>query len=123
MKTFSKEWTDEERLKIIVIVAAGIQTDIPAGKYGAVVETGADGFPTKFRPNMQSIIEVVTAPAEMLEKHRADFEEIVREACGGVDADIAKFYAVSLEQMRRESEEWCEEASELVEAKGEPPVH
>lgn len=106
MKTFSKEWTDEERLKIIVIAAAQIQKDIPAGKYGAVLETDEKGIPTKFRPNMQSIIEVATAPAETLEEHRAAFEEIVREACDGVEADITRFYEVSLEQMRREIEEW-----------------
>lgn len=100
MKTFSKEWTDEERLKLIVLVAGGIQTDIPAGQYGAVVETGADGFPTKFRPNMQSIIEIALQPADVLEQHREDFEQLVRDTCVG--DEVEKFYTVRIEEMRRD---------------------
>lgn len=94
MKTFSKDWTDEERMKIVLLLAGQIQSDIPAGLYGAPLEygNGEDNMPTKFRPNMQSIQNVIAAPKDVLEAHRADFEALVTDAMGAIGRDRDEFF-------------------------------
>lgn len=92
MKTFSKDWTDEERMKIVLLLAGQIQTDIPAGLYGAVVEEDERGLPTKFRPNMQSIQNVIVAPRAVMEAHRASFEDLVTGTFGAMGRDRDEFF-------------------------------
>lgn len=89
MKTFSKDWTDEERLKIVLLLAGQIQTDIPVGLYGAPLEygNGENAMPTRFRPNMQSIQNVVAAPRAVMEEHRANFETLVTDCLEGMTRD------------------------------------
>lgn len=98
-RTFSRDWTDEERLKIVLLLAGQIQTDIPAGNYGAVVESDEHGLPTKFRPNMQSIMNVIIAPRDVMEAHRADFEALVVEH---LPEEEREGFFKPLEQMREE---------------------
>lgn len=101
--TFSKEWTNDERLKIIVLLAGQIQTDIPAGNYGAATKCDERGVPTEFRPNMQSIIEVVYRPASVLEACRESLEQLVDEhfeKYGDEHYTKQKFYEMSIEQAR-----------------------
>lgn len=105
MKTFSKEWTDQERIKIVLLIVDQIQTDIPTGRYGAPLEVNDQGVPIKFRPNMQSIVEVLMAPAAMLEAERASLEDLIWEtaqAHGETDREkvTTEFFAVSLEEAR-----------------------
>lgn len=105
MKTFSTDWTNEERIKIVLLLASQIQADIPAGNYGACIETDANGVPTKFRPNMQSIVEVLMMPAQVLEENRASIEELVLETArsqGLTDREVAnqEFFGVSLDEAR-----------------------
>jgi len=76
----SKDWTAAERLVLMAKIASMVQTDIPAGRYGAVTKTDPrTGLPTEFRPNCQSIIEVAFAPREMLECSRDDLQKILDE--------------------------------------------
>lgn len=96
--TFSKDWTDEERLKLIMLIAQEIQSDIPAGRYGAALEHDDQGVPTKFRPNMQSVINIILAPASDLEAARGDLEQFANESCK-VAAD---FYSTPLSKIREE---------------------
>jgi hypothetical protein len=99
MKTFSKDWTDEERLKIILLLAGQIQTDIPAGNYGAVIESDEHGLPTKFRPNMQSILNAIFASKDALENSRAYLEALVIER---LPKDEREGFFKPLEEMREE---------------------
>lgn len=72
----SKDWTAEERLVLMAKVAGMVQSDIPAGRYGAVVREDARGVPIEFRPNCQSIIEIALAPRELLEHSRESLQKI-----------------------------------------------
>lgn len=94
MKTFSKDWTEEERLKIILILAGQIQTDIPADLYGAPLEygNGENAMPTKFRPNMQSIQHVICEPKDVLEVYRADFEALVTDHLKATGCNRDEFF-------------------------------
>lgn len=101
--TFSKKWTNEERLKIVKLLAEQIQTDILAGHYGAATKFDERGVPTEFRPNMQSIIEVVYRPASVLEGCRESLEQLVDEhfeKYGDEHYTKQKFYEMSIEQAR-----------------------
>ena len=63
---FSKNWTPEDKLKLVALLAQIIQDDIPAGRYS---EIG--------RPNCQSIMEVIIAtPAEM-EEMRGTIDQMI----------------------------------------------
>jgi hypothetical protein len=76
----SKDWTAEERLVLVAKVASMVQSDIPAGNYSAATEFDpVTGFPTAFRPNCQSIIEIALAPRELLEHSREGLQEIMDE--------------------------------------------
>ena len=101
--SFSKEWTNEERLKLIVLLAVQIQEDIPAGEYGAVVRE-ENGVPVEFRPNMQSIIEIICAPTSVLEASRASLEVFVADRLPELE-EQAKFYADTLDHMRAQVHE------------------
>lgn len=108
MITISKDWTDEERLKIISVIASGIQKDIPAGRYGAVLEEDERGIPTKCRPNMQSILELVALPAEYLEAQRAGIEEFLESLAKG-DPEIEKLFSKPLAEARKDVETFFSE--------------
>ena len=88
-------WTAEDRLKVIAVLAGIIQMDIPAGNYGALISDK----PMRFRPNMQSIIEVIFADAAQLERNRASIEELIREELG---AEAEAMFAKSLDEIRSE---------------------
>jgi len=75
----SKDWTAEERLVLMAKVAGMVQSDIPAGRYGAVVREDARGVPIECRPNCQSIIEIALAPRELLEHSREGLQKILDE--------------------------------------------
>jgi hypothetical protein len=105
MKTFSTDWTNEERIKIVILLASQIQADIPAGNYGAPLTFDDRGVPLKFRPNMQSIAEVLMMPAEILEENRVSFEDLIWEtaqAHGETDREkiLGEFFSVTLEEAR-----------------------
>lgn len=96
---FSSSWTDEDRLKAIVFLAQVIQSDIPAGKYGAVTAVGTNGLPRSFRPNMQSIINVALAEPDELELARSSLEEFMRSE---LSPERIVEFRKSLGQARRE---------------------
>lgn len=83
---FSKEWTSEERLKIVALIASRLQVDIPAGRYSS-------------RENCQSIIEVVHASTEDLEQARDSIEQMVLEEIP--PAEVEAFVAMPLEDARK----------------------
>jgi hypothetical protein len=91
---FSREWTDEERLKVILLIASVIQDDIPAGRYGQIG-----------RPNMQSIIELGALPAQDLERQRESIESFVRETLVKRDETEVQFYGTPLAEQRETLEE------------------
>lgn len=96
----SKNWTDEERLKIVLILAGMIQSDILAGRYGAVVEE-ENGVPVRSRPNMQAIIEMVIRPSDHLEEHRLGIESLVLERLGEIGQTPEEFWGTPLEDARQ----------------------
>jgi hypothetical protein len=76
----SKDWTAEERLVLMAKIASMVQSDIPAGNYSAATEFDpVTGFPTAFRPNCQSIIEIGLAPRWLLERSREDLQKMLDE--------------------------------------------
>jgi len=102
---FSKDWTDEERLKIVILLANSIQDDIAAGRYGAPLEPQVDdGAPVAFRPNMQSIVEIIAVPANVLEAQRTTIEKFVRDALTEMDQDAEEFFTTSLAEQRKRIE-------------------
>jgi len=104
---FSKQWTDEERLKLVILLAEQIQSDIPAGRYGAALEPQIDdGAPVAFRPNMQSIIEIIASTADVLEAQRPGLEKFVRERLEVLGQTEAEFYGVSLAEQRLRIAVW-----------------
>ena len=66
MKTFSTAWSPEDRLRLVLLLTHMIREDIHAGHYGG-----------EGRPNIQSVHEVIIAPAHVLEVHRAAFDQLV----------------------------------------------
>jgi len=63
---FSEEWTAEDKLKLVALLAQIIQDDIPAGRYS---EIG--------RPNCQSIMESIASTKEELEAMRGDIDRMI----------------------------------------------
>ncbi len=68
----SKDWTSEERLKIIVVLTDFIRDDINLGNYGGTQEEP--------RPNIQSIHEFISATPAKLESYREDFEREISKS-------------------------------------------
>lgn len=94
----SKNWTDEERLKIVLLLAEVIQKDIPAGQYSACRE-GPEGL--QCRPNMQSIIEIILRPADHLEEQREGIEAACLEQLKEIDHDPKEFWETTLDAARQ----------------------
>jgi hypothetical protein len=67
-KPISKDWTLEERARVVLAMLDLIQRDIYAGQYSALG-----------RPNITSIQHVFSETAETLEGYRADVEAILIE--------------------------------------------
>jgi hypothetical protein len=62
-KTFSKDWTLEDRLRLTILITHMVRDDILANRYGAFG-----------RPNIQSAHELSVAPAETIEQYRNEIE-------------------------------------------------
>jgi len=65
-RAISKDWTADERIRVVQAILPGMQDDIYAGRYS---EMG--------RPNITSIQHVLSEPADVLEGYRSDLEKIV----------------------------------------------
>ncbi len=94
----SKDWTAEERLVLMARVASIIQSDIPAGRYGAVTKTDSrTGLPIDFRPNCQTIIELAFAPRELLECSREDLQKLLEDDSlsdfGSLESELEKLWS------------------------------
>lgn len=96
--TFSEEWTQEERLKLVLLIATQIQCDIPAGNYGKPIAVDSENRPIACRPNMQSIINVILVPAEDLEEIRDTLEQLVEETIPD-EVERRAFYETRLEEL------------------------
>jgi hypothetical protein len=67
---FSPLWSPEERLLLVILLTSMIREDIHAGTYN-----------TPGRPNIQSVHEVITAPAAVLNAMHEEIDAMV-EAYG-----------------------------------------
>lgn len=65
-KPISRDWTAEERLRIVAAMLPGIQSDIYADRYS---EPG--------RPNITSVMHIIGEPAEVLEGYRTEIEAVL----------------------------------------------
>ena len=61
IEELSHIWTSAERIRVAVHMLGMIQRDVPAGRYG---EAG--------RPNITSVLYVLQADGEILERYRAE---------------------------------------------------
>lgn len=68
MKPLSKDWTAEDRLRVVAAWLPGLQEDIYAGNYSA-----------PGRINITSIQHLLREPASVLEDYRAMMEKAVAE--------------------------------------------
>lgn len=66
MKPLSKDWTADDRLRVIAALLPAMQLDIYAGRYS---EPG--------RPNITSLQGIIHEPAATLEDYRVEFEAAV----------------------------------------------
>lgn len=66
MKPLSREWTAEDRLRVVAALLPDMQADIYAGRYS---EPG--------RPNVTTLQHVIHEDASVLEACRAEFENAV----------------------------------------------
>ena len=67
-KTFSKEWTDKEKLLLVIIVTDIIRKEIHKGQYNTVG-----------RPNIQAVHEMILATPAQLEQYRDTIESLIDE--------------------------------------------
>jgi ribosomal protein L37E len=67
-KTFSKDWTIEERIRLVFVLTSLVRDDIFRNQYGAAG-----------RPNIQALHEMLIAPPDELEKYRAGIDALVDE--------------------------------------------
>jgi len=82
MKPLSREWTDEDRIRVIAAILPGMSKDIYAGNYSAMG-----------RPNITTLQHVIHDDAEVLEEYRAEFEKCVADEekeHPAVDAEFPK---------------------------------
>ena len=63
---FSKEWTDKEKLRLVIIVTDIIRDDIMAGVYG-----------WEGSPNIQTVHELIVASPVELEAIRSRIEDMI----------------------------------------------
>jgi hypothetical protein len=63
---FSREWTDRERLAVVIAVTSAIRADLEAGNYNAIG-----------RANLQSVHELIAATPAELEANRGRIDAIV----------------------------------------------
>jgi hypothetical protein len=68
MKPISKDWTAEDRLRVIAAMLPDMQSDIYAGRYS---EIG--------RPNITTLQHILHDPPEALEPYRVDCEKAVEK--------------------------------------------
>jgi hypothetical protein len=66
VKTFSKDWTDRERLRLVILLTSMIRDDINLNRYG---QFG--------RPNIQSVHEMIVATPAELEMYRSRIDAMV----------------------------------------------
>ena len=66
--SFSKEWTDADKLRLTILLTSMIRDDILAGQYGIVG-----------RPNVQTLHELLMMNAEELEPYREQLEGFAAE--------------------------------------------
>jgi len=59
-------WTPEKRIEIAVHLLGIVQLDIPAGRYSV-----------PGRPNVSSVVSVLTASAELLDLYRGSLVEVL----------------------------------------------
>jgi hypothetical protein len=86
--TFSKEWTAEERLRLVLAMTSILRTRLEAqGRY-----TGQEV------PNIQAIHEMIVAKPAELERTRGDIERLIASECVRQDQSVEEFYAFNLEQ-------------------------
>ena len=65
---FSREWTDRDKLRLVVLLTHLIRDDILADRYG---QPG--------RPNVQTLHELLAMSAAELETYRSEIEAYARE--------------------------------------------
>jgi len=68
MKPLSKEWTAEDRLRVVAAMLPGLQEDIYANRYSA-----------PGRPNITSIQHILHDLPEVLEEYRDECEAFVKK--------------------------------------------
>ncbi len=66
MKPLSKDWTAEDRLRVVAAALPGMSDDIYAGRYS---QPG--------RPNITSLQHIIHESAALLEANRRDLEKLV----------------------------------------------
>ena len=69
--TYDPAWPDSQRLRVVCVIVARIQTDLLGGRYS---EPG--------RPNCQSALLVATEPAHILDLAMVGAPDFVRVAAG-----------------------------------------
>lgn len=67
-KPLSKQWTSEERIRIVLALLPDMQADIYAGCYSRAG-----------RPNITSLQHILADTPEVLEMHRKDLEDVVKK--------------------------------------------
>ena len=66
MKPLSKDWTAEDRLRVVAAMLGGIMDDIHAGTYGRIG-----------RPNITAVQHIISESAATLEAYRMECETFV----------------------------------------------
>ena len=74
---FSKHWTAEERLRLVIILTTMIRDDINNNRYSV-----------PGRPNIQSVHEMIAATAEELESWRESLERMIAEDDAAMQAHV-----------------------------------
>jgi len=68
MRPLSKEWTAEDRLRVVAVLLPDLQEDIVAGKYSR-----------PGRPNITALQHLIHESAEVLESYRDELELKVKQ--------------------------------------------
>lgn len=89
---FSKEWTAEDRLKLVIVLTDIIRGDIERGAYGV-----------PGRPNVQAVHEMIAASPSTLESYRGDIERLLDTCSLTREPDMrSEFFATRFEDLWKE---------------------
>lgn len=84
---FSRNWTAEERLLLVIVLTDMIRDDVNAGRYSALG-----------RPNIQSVHEMILATPEQLEHSRESIDDLLVTWSAGDAERVAELFSTPLSE-------------------------